>query len=143
MPAKDWPLAKWWDAHAGEDIWMVCRNGHLWQAVCPYYYDFDDDFVLGRMRKASRARIRAVRKCRMCEVLKESGFKHLRGITKVCPDWKGVITEARMLADGTIEHHQPAQVAQAYSEEEVKNWAALLALISIQASIERRRKNQK
>lgn len=136
---KDWQLRVWFDRQSGDDCWMVCRAGHLWQAQVPYYGDFDDrDTEFGRrMARPRRERMRRVTRCPMCTVLKETGMR-IRGLTFVCPDYRGLITEARLLDGGTIEHHHPEQVAQVYSPEAVKEWRAMLALISLHVSMERR-----
>jgi len=137
----DWTLATWFEDTAGSDFWMVCRNGHLWQARL-HWYDLDEGFVAGRMNKISTERRQRTLRCSLCQVLK-AGNPKIRGITKVHPDYRGVITDAVMLHNGTIEHHHPEQVAKAYRDKDVAEWRAFIALKAIQYSMERRRSRNK
>lgn len=129
-----WPFLDWYVANKGKPVWMVCRNGHLWQGTVPWSWDLEgvpSIFERARLGEdTGRDRIRSVTRCTLCKLLK-AGNPHLRGITKCHPDWRGVIREARMLANGTIEHHQPKQIDEAYREEDVTAWRVLLAFVSI------------
>lgn len=137
-----WQLLEWFQAHTGKPVWMVCRNGHLWEAVVPWSWDFDEiPSIFQRARDVStpRSRVQGVTRCSLCQTMKQAGFKKLRGITKVHPDYKGVITGARKLPGGTVEHHHPEQIAKAFSEDAVKDWRACMAFVSL---VTRRRNGQ-
>lgn len=121
---KDWPLLDWYRSQRGNLCWMVCRAGHLWEATIPYA-----DELYGRAKPTFLPKLystKSVTKCPTCTMLKQTGAR-IRGITKVCPDYAGKI-RARMLNNGTVEHHDPAAVAAVYSDEAAKAWRACLAL---------------
>ncbi len=112
----------YYKARVGEEVWMVCRHGHLWPAKLPYPEDLAENIP---WLSADYTR------CRLCQVLAQaSGGKHV-GLTKVHPDFGGVITGALKLNDGTIEHHKPDQVTKAYRESYVKDWHAALCLVAL------------
>jgi hypothetical protein len=128
---SDYPLLDWLWANQGEEAWMVCRNGHLWQAQLPYVTDYTEDRRSVFFQRRQKERLQRVRVCSLCQVLRQAGNHKLRGVTKVHPDWQRVITGAQLLANGTVEHHHPEQVAQAFSEDEVKAWRAAQALVAL------------
>lgn len=120
---------RWYSEHEDTEAWFVCRNGHLWSALVPPTWRVVDAQARNGMASSKRL-FKAITMCAVCRVLKEAGRRGLRGVRSVHPDFGGTIT-ARKLLDGTIEHHQPEQVAQAFSQERVKAWGAVLALITL------------
>lgn len=125
-PANEFEqLMKFLDRMGGQDIWMVCRAGHLWRATVPMMWEIADL----EPSRHTRQRVNKIRRCLLCKVFKDAGGR-VRGITKVHGDWLGIIT-AKQLHNGTIEHHKPEQVKQLYSEERVKHWGAAQALIAL------------